>query len=339
MPWYISEIMHRIVVLSAMLVVACGSSPQAFSWSARQGLPIPRTGHGAVSLGGKLYVIGGFSGSTLARVDQYDPASNSWTRKADLHSARREFAAGVANGKIYVACGMSWSDPNAVTYVATTEEYDPAADTWTERAPCPAVPAVNNIFGNAHIGGTSANDRLYVAVTTPSSAALYQYDPVGNSWTSKEPPPFGLGDYALADLGGQVYLLVSQSSGANPGTASQLAQYDPAGDLWIIRAPLGGVWRAGLVASGGKLYAVGGVGVTGGFSPPAVRPTSVLASVTEYDPATDHWSTAGSFGAARHGLGAALVGADVYVTGGSSSTNEFSPTPLTAVEVGAASPR
>jgi N-acetylneuraminic acid mutarotase len=332
--------MNRIGLLTSMLVVACGGSgPQAFSWTSRAGLPVPRTGHAAVSLGGKLYVIGGFSGSTLARVEQYDPASNSWTRKADLHSARREFAAGAANGKIYVACGMSWSDPNAVTYVTTTEEYDPVADTWTERAPCPAVPAVNNIYGNAHIGGTSSNGRLYVAVATPSSAAMYEYDPVGNTWASKAAPPFGLGQYALAESGAQVYLLASQSNSANPGTTSKLAVYDPAGDFWILRAPLGGVWWAGLVASGGKLYTVGGVGVTGGFSPPAVRPTSVLSAVNQYDPTSNQWTSAGNFGAARHSLGAAVLGTDVYVTGGSSATSEFSPTPVTTVEAGAAPAR
>jgi N-acetylneuraminic acid mutarotase len=328
-----------MILLASLLAIACGGSgTQAFSWSSRAALPVPRTGLAAVSLTGKLYAIGGFSGSTLARVDQYDPASNSWTRKADLRSARREFAAGAVNGKIYVACGMSWSDPNAVTYVTTTEEYDPAANSWTERAPCPIPPAYNNVYGNVHLGGASANGRLYLVAGTPSGAALYEFDPVANAWASKASPPFGLGEYAVAELNGQVYLLQSQSNPANPLDTSKLAVYDPAQDLWIIRSPRSGVWWAGLVATGGKLYALGGVAVQGGYSPPGVRPTRVLADVWQYDPATDRWSGAGGFGTARHGFGAAMLGNDVYVTGGSSATNEYAPTPLASAEAGAAAP-
>ncbi len=155
---------------------ACGGSsetPIISGWSSRGALPVPRADHALVSLGGQLYAIGGYSGSTLARVDRYDPASNTWTRRSDMQSARREFAAGALNGKIYVACGMSWSNPNAVTYVTSTEEYDPAADTWTTRAPCPMDPAVNSVYPNVNIAGAVANGRLYVIVFNVATAGFY----------------------------------------------------------------------------------------------------------------------------------------------------------------------
>jgi hypothetical protein len=83
---------------------------------------VPRADHALVSLEGSLYAIGGYSGSTRARVDRYDPASDTWTGRADMQSARREFAAGALNGKIYVACGMSWTNPNAVTWCASNDQ-------------------------------------------------------------------------------------------------------------------------------------------------------------------------------------------------------------------------
>jgi len=338
--------MFRLATLLTVLLAACGSGVQQdpnsgslFTWSARAALPLPRTDHALVGLGGKLYALGGFSGSTLARVDAYDPASDTWTRRADLLTARREFAAGALNGKIYAACGMSWSDPNAVTYVNTTEQYDPVADAWTTRAPCPIGPASNNVYGNEHVGGSAAaNGRLYMVVfnvIAPGGAATYEYDPVADHWTTKAPPPFSSDIYALADVNGALYLLASQSYGANPRAESKLAQYDPASDVWIIRAPLAGVWWPGLAAVNGKLYAVGGATATGGFnSPPGVRATGVLGSVNEYDPAADRWTRRGQLGVARLSPGAAVLGSSLYVTGGSSATSQFAPAPLATVEEG-----
>jgi N-acetylneuraminic acid mutarotase len=60
------------------------------------------------------------------------------------------------------------------------------------------------------------------------------------------------------------------------------------------------------------------------------------SAVSQYDPATDQWSSAGHFTVARHSLGAAVNETDVYVTGGSSSLNEYSPVPVATVEQGAA---
>jgi len=103
----------------------------------------------------------------------------------------------------------------------------------------------------------------------------------------------------------------------------------------IIRASLPGVWWPGLASVNGKLYAVGGATATGGFSsPPGVRPTSVLASVNEYDPVADQWTGRRRFGMARLLPGAAVLGTTLYVTGGSSATSQFAPVPLTTVEAG-----
>jgi N-acetylneuraminic acid mutarotase len=221
----------------------------------------------------------------------------------------------------------------------TIEEYDPAVDTWTERAPCPTDPAVNSNYGNLHIAGASANGKLYLVVgnlNTAGGAATYEYDPVANTWATKAAPPFGMDQYAVSELNGQIYALASQSYAANPDATSKLAQYDPSSNVWTVRAPLPSVWWARVVSAAGKLYAVGGVAVNGGYAPPSVRPTSVLASVSQYDPVANQWSSLGQLGTSRHSAAAVAVGADLYVTGGSSSTNEFAPAPVTAVEVATA---
>ncbi|HEY6105173.1 MAG TPA: kelch repeat-containing protein [Anaeromyxobacteraceae bacterium] len=311
---------------------ACGGSsetpPSSGNWASRAPLPLPRADHAFVGLGGKLYALGGYSGSTLARVDRYDPASDAWTRMADMQSARREFAAGALNGKIYVACGMSWSNPNAVTYVTTTEEYDPVANTWTTRAPCPMDPAVNSVYTNVHIAGAAANGRLYVMVfnnNTAGLAATYEYDPGANTWATKAAPPFTYAHYSVAELGGTLYLLASAHLGGGVPAASEFARYDPVGDTWVIRQSLTSALGSALVGFGGKVYAVGGVRSSGG-SWVAIR------DVNRYDPATNTWSSAGQLGAARYLAAAATPGTGLYVAGGSSTGDHYAPMPLETVE-------
>jgi len=315
---------------------ACGGSSEtpvtASGWSSRGALPVPRADHALVGLGGMVYAIGGYSGSTLARVDRYDPASNTWTRRADMQSARREFAAGALNGKIYVACGMSWSNPNAVIYVTTTEEYDPVGDTWTARAPCPMDPAFNSVYTNVHISGAAANGKLYVMIfntQTSGFAATYEYDPGGNTWATKAAPPFSYTHYSVAESSGALYLLASAHLMAGIPTASQFARYDPAGDTWVVRQSLAGVLGSTLVGFGGAIYAIGGVKWSGSA-------WVAIPDVNRFNPGTNTWSGAGRLGAARYLAATATPGAGLYVAGGSSAGDHYAPTPLDTVEVNSA---
>jgi hypothetical protein len=82
---------------------------------------------------GKIYAIGGWGGS--AAVEEYDPVTDTWTKKADMPTARWSLGTGVVNDKIYAIGGwVSWSDDRAT---AAVEEYDPAMDKWTKKADMP----------------------------------------------------------------------------------------------------------------------------------------------------------------------------------------------------------
>jgi N-acetylneuraminic acid mutarotase len=114
-------------------------NPSTDSWTVRTDMPTARGSLGTVTLGDKIYAIGGSNtgnDSSLAIVEVYDPVDDTWTTRASMPTARQSFGAVAAsNGRIYVIGGWKyWSD-----YVATVEEYDPVTDTWAIRASMPTA--------------------------------------------------------------------------------------------------------------------------------------------------------------------------------------------------------
>lgn len=77
---------------------------------------------GAAAVNGKIYAIGGYAESGREDVvEEYDPATNTWTTKTAMPTARDGLAAMTINNKIYAIGGYDSSD----AYIATVEEYIP----------------------------------------------------------------------------------------------------------------------------------------------------------------------------------------------------------------------
>lgn len=305
------------------------------AWAKKADLPLARRDHALVALNSALYAVGGYSGSTLSSVARYDPVSGSWSSAASMLTARREFAAGAIDGKIYVACGMDYTDPNHVTYVSTTEQYDPATDVWTAgRATCPMDPAFNSVYGNVHIGGAAANGKLYLAAFNTKSnptTQLFEYDPVADRWTAKAALPFSDSIYALTESSGTLYLLATGFSGSTP--VSALARYDSAANAWVTLPSLTMRWWSAFTSLNGRLYAIGGADLAGidAGSPPA------STRVDSFDPQLTAWSDAGRLQVARNFAAAATLGTRMYVAGGASSGSSDVAIPLPSMESGALS--
>ena len=122
-------------------------------WQAAAPMPNPRNHLSGASVGGLVYAIGGQYGHDAGVSDQkfldaYDPATNTWTRLADLPSARSHFEPGtmVHNDKIIIVGGRRGNN----FFFDDITEYDPQTNTWTERCPLPSkllAPAAK-VFGN-----------------------------------------------------------------------------------------------------------------------------------------------------------------------------------------------
>ena len=62
---------------------------------------------------------------------EYDPATNTWTQKADFGGTARYVAVGFSIGsKGYIGTG----DDDLNQFLKDFWEYDPATNTWTQKA-------------------------------------------------------------------------------------------------------------------------------------------------------------------------------------------------------------
>ncbi len=140
-----------VAVIGSKIYVAGGEGAQqsgtAFEvydternrWDNLAVLPGRRTHLTAQAVGGKVYAIGGrVGGINTVQPDtlEYDPATNVWTRKARMPTARGGIASGLVHDRIIVFGGEGPSGRPEGTY-AQVEEYDPATNTWRTLAPMP----------------------------------------------------------------------------------------------------------------------------------------------------------------------------------------------------------
>ena len=153
------------------------------------------TNHVAVALDGKIYVIGGeeeFAPMSDA-VQEYDPATQMWTLRASMPTARRSAAAAALDGRIFVVGGSSGGMD-----IATVEAYDPATNSWTSLAP---LSEPRRDLGAAVVGGELFVLGGYTGMHIPDAGyrrLVEVYDAAGNTWSVAEDMPIPRADFACA---------------------------------------------------------------------------------------------------------------------------------------------
>jgi N-acetylneuraminic acid mutarotase len=116
------------------------------SWTTLKPMTLPRNHHDVADLDGKLYVIGGavrscFPGgwsSSVSMNEVYDIATDTWSTRAPMPTARSGVGAAVVDDKIYVIGGEGWVDELGGVF-RTNEAYDPKSNSWIENAPMPTA--------------------------------------------------------------------------------------------------------------------------------------------------------------------------------------------------------
>jgi N-acetylneuraminic acid mutarotase len=291
-------------------------------WKKAAPSPFARVESPAAVVNGKIYLFGGFTEDLDAssRVDVYDPASDSWTRKKDMPSPLTHLNAAVDGNTIWFAGGFKGKHPGPV--VAEVWEYDIASDAWTAGPPLPERRAGGGLVvvgRRLHYFGGYKTDR-----DTNSGDHWSLSLDEGKPWRREADLPNPRGHVSAAVLDGKIYAL----GGDHGHDITQIDQkschrFDPATKTWseIASLPDG---RSHFESS--TIVYKGRILVVGGRCNSSQPPRNVVGDLLQYDPEANAWHVIGSMPDKLLAPVAAIASGRIVVIGGGFNN----PRPLTA---------
>ncbi|KAM9143298.1 kelch-like protein 8 isoform 2-T2 [Pangshura tecta] len=239
---------------------------------------------GVISVGGKVYAVGGHDGNEhLGSMEMFDPVTNKWMMKASMNTKRRGIALASLGGPIYAIGGL-----DDTTCFSDVERYDIESDRWsgvasmnTPRGGVGSVALVNYVYA---VGG---NDGV------ASLSSVERYDPHLDKWIEVKEMGQRRAGNGVSELHGCLYVVGGFDDNS---PLSSVERFDPRNNKWEyvaeLTTPRGGVGIATLM---GKIFAVGGH-----------NGNAYLNTVEAFDPVMNRWELVGSVSHCRAGAGVAV---------------------------------
>jgi N-acetylneuraminic acid mutarotase len=158
--------------------------PATNKWESRKPMSVPRNHIFAGAVNGKIYVIGGRTGSAYIMtatntnvVEEYDPATDTWSGPLQrMPTARSGGGYGTDGRRIYCAGGEVATSQLAGAFRAV-EAYEPATNTWSI---LPSMPIPRHGVAGAVIG----TDFHLVSGMMQTAGALTFMDPQLTTYTA-----------------------------------------------------------------------------------------------------------------------------------------------------------
>jgi N-acetylneuraminic acid mutarotase len=233
-------------------------------WTSKAPVPVGLHHVGIGVVDRRLYVIGGYTKSGLsawnpvATVYVYDPATDRWTERAPMLTARGALSVTEHEGKLYAIGGYDRKGNNA-----QVEVYDPLRNVWTTAASLPTPRdhlATATVAGKIYaIGGRIDGDY------SRNLAVVERYDPATDRWRRVADLPTARSGITAAVVEGKIYVFGGEGAA---GTFNENEAYDPARDIWQRLTPMPTA-RHGLGSAvvQGRIYMIsGGPSPGGSFS-------------------------------------------------------------------------
>jgi N-acetylneuraminic acid mutarotase len=270
-----------------------------------------RYGLTSSEIGGKIYVMGGHTGSVPCNIlEVYDPSSDSWStpQTTGTFTRRYELTSSVVNGKIYVLGG---SKPGAVN---TVEIFDPSTNIWSTPT------TTGNFTKRAWLTSSVFENMIYAFGGTAGSYSealntLEVFDPSSKTWST----PSTTGTFtprcgsSSVVIDGKIYVF-----GGYTLNAQYIVEvFNPTTNEWST-PPISQSFPARMCSAAsivdGKVYIVGGEDESG----------NALNIFEVYDPADNSWTTpvisSGQF-ISRQGLTSQSVNGKIYAMGRADNTD------------------
>mgnify|MGYP001027526297 FL=1 len=222
------------------------------SWDVKKEPLFPRSNHAVAALGNEIYVLGG--NDSAGKAEAYDVEADIWKELAPVPSPRRHvnYSAAACGGKIYLIGGLEENvgpddDPDS----KKNEMYDPANNTWTERAPLPSPRSTAAVM--------AFENKIYVIsgkLKHEDRKEVFIYDPATDAWQTGAPMPQARFISGVAVVRDKIVVI----TGDWPHRESDIYVYEPSEDRWNDLGKVPRNFRLAAVASiGDRFYILGGI--------------------------------------------------------------------------------
>lgn len=288
------------------------------TWTTAAAAPMWRCESQKGIVDGKLYVLGGFVEGTSGpsvRSDVYDPATNHWTRVADMPTRVTHAATAVDGTKIWLVGGwVGWGELGQQDY-GTTQVwvYDTATDTY---AAGPSLPERRG----AGVMVKLDRELHFMSGTDPTRADRTEHwvlnlDHPEDGWTPSISMPVGRNHASAIVVDGHIFYIGGQVGPDDiSGAKENFYVWHPAWSAWrklpdlpIARSHT----NEATMYYRGRIISI--AGISNGI--PAMR------NVTAYDPATGIWADLTQLPAGRYtGVGGIFDDVIYYTTGAAATT-------------------
>ncbi len=312
--------MKNVLTIAIMLFLGIEANAAYNVWNQKANFGgIARHRTTSFAIGNKGYTgLGHYNSGSMGNTYQkdfweYDPASDSWTQKADFGGGWRYHATGFSHGtKGYVGTGQGSATQNFGSAYFTNDlwEFDPIANVWIQKANMPSITrrgAVSFVIGDfAFIGTGQTGSGVY-------STDFWAYDIINDQWLSGVPnlPGTARTSSVAFSINNSGYV----GTGNSGGGTNDFYEYKMSTNTWTQRANVGPIPRQEAVgfAVNGKGYIGTGDDFSSGTN---------FKDMWEYDPATNSWIEIEEFaGTARRYLDAFVIGNKAYCGMGTSGVN------------------
>ena len=194
--------------------------PRHDQWETKAPLPVAISGYALASLEGRLYLFGGWDGSSyLNTVYAYDPVQDAWTPRTPMPVGRAFAGAVAADEKIFIIGGFDGQHALANNEVYYPDRDDSSESPWSELTPLPQ--------GRYAMGATNLANIIYLVggkTETATSQQSLQYIMDQDTWQPFDNPATPAGSYlGIVILPDRIAILGGQSDG-KPSSQMQFYQ-------------------------------------------------------------------------------------------------------------------
>lgn len=204
--------------------------PDTDTWVRKQDMSVPRRQFGIGGVVEKIYLIGGvlFFGdrepgapARLDLVEMYDPATDTWTKRAKMPTRRDGVQTAILNDRIYVIGGAGWPMGfRGGPRLATIEVYHPKTNQWKKKRDMPTLKigfSTVVIAGKIYLIGGHGGVAFEEYLTTVDI-----YDPGTERWGESPPMPIGNTPSGAAAINGAIYIFGSERENSELSSAVEV---------------------------------------------------------------------------------------------------------------------